>query len=122
MVTVKKGDVISAKDFISGKSKDGKTWCRGEIKADTGYDKLTLWIDNPDAQLSGNMAQVRSINAVTLSHRKYEKKDGTTGWSNDFNVNVSIEDYSGKAPENNYYENVSPVPGFTKMSEDDIPF
>ena len=119
MVTVKKGDVLAVKDFKSGKRKDGTTYMFCEVKADKGYDKMLVWVDNADTlQATGNMVQIREIVSSTLSHHKYTKKNGEETWADDYSINAVIDDYSGQMPKNS----PNPFDGFSKLDDNEINF
>ena len=107
MVELKKGDLLGRDMFKSGSSSRG-SWMMAKLKAEKGYDTLTIFVDNSDVQLIGNMVQVEAINSVKLTHRKYTKQDGAEAWTDDYQVNVTLVPYSE-------------VPGFTRMDED-VPF
>lgn len=109
MVDVKIGTKIPKDALKSGTTKEGKLWLVGTVKAEKGYDQIDVWAVNPEVGVDSEV-EITSINAVKKSARKYTDKDGNEKWADVYAVNAFL-----KATET--------IPeGFSKLSEEDIPF
>ena len=110
MVQAKQGTIIHRETIKSG-AKDDKKWLLGRIDAEKGYDKITVWADNPDELRTDCDLEIVSISSVAKKNEKYKDKNGEEKWADKYEINATL-----KVAE------TSPVPGFTQLTDDSIPF
>lgn len=106
MVKVLKDMEIKASEFRQGSSAKGN-WMMAQVKADKGYSKIILWVDNCDDVQPANAYKVSEILSVQTMRKKYEK-DGETKWFDEVSANVQILPVASS--------------GFAKLNDDDVPF
>ena len=112
-VTVRIGDKIPASEIKSG-TNDGKAWGMAKVKADKGYNTITLWVDNvSDLDVTASVYKVDKILSITHNDRKYTTKNGEEKWVKDIHADVVL------VPD--AFTEVDDIKGFEKLS-DDIPF
>ena len=110
MVQAKQGTIIHRETLKSGE-KDGKKWLLGRIDAEKGYDRITVWADNPGELRTDSDLMIDSISVVTKKNEKYKDKNGEEKWADKYEINATL-----KVAE------TSPVPGFSQLTDDSIPF
>ena len=111
MVKVEIGTVVPKATIKSGSGDKGR-WLFGKIKAEKGYDEITVWATNPDDLNPTCDQTVVSIESVS----KTNKKSTTDGkWYNYYNVNAMLSSAvkAGSSTE---------VIGFEPLDDDTIPF
>lgn len=119
MVSLKVGTVISGADIKRGTGQKG-AWAMAKIKAEKGYDDITLWVDNLEYVDFGAQAlEVTAINRVVYAKRKWEKKDGTVEWQPQVSANVDLK-VSSKAVD--VPKPIEQIEGFAMLNDKDIPF
>lgn len=90
-VTVKVGDVLSMAEAHFGESARG-LWGTVAKKADKGYDRISIWFNNPEAVRNAQTVQIVSIDSVAIRNRKYTAQDGSQKWATDYTVNATVKD------------------------------
>lgn len=112
-VTVRIGDKINASEIKTG-TKGDNSWGMVKVKADKGYNTITLWIDNvADMDITATVYKIDKILSVSHNDRKYEK-DGQEKWAKDINANVVI------VPD--AFSEIDDVPSNFEKLDDAIPF
>ena len=111
MVEVKKGTIITATDIKAGTGKNG-TWAFGKVKAEKGYDAITVWFANPEVYKDITDYKIVSIESVKKTARKVKDAGGAEKWYDEYSCNAVMEvlPVPGDAPE-----------GFSRLDAD-IPF
>ena len=71
MVTIKKGDVITAEGAKNGKSAKGDYFL---CKVSSGKDKITIWNNDGFSCIDGAQIKVDEIVSVTKKRRQYQEK------------------------------------------------
>ena len=112
MVTVRQGTVLLRETLKSGE-KNGKKWLLGRVDAVSGYDKITVWADNPTELRTDGDLEVVSISTVVKKNEKYTDKNGEEKWADKYEVNATLRpvETQGKIPE-----------GFSQLTDESIPF
>ena len=106
MVKVSVGDVLNLADARYGtRAKDGGKWGFCNVKAETGYDKIQVWFQNPEVAEGKQAVEVVAIMGVKLSNRKYKGKDGQDKWGVDYSVEVTVQPTGA---DNAYSQNSAP--------------
>lgn len=95
MVKVKVGDILPAKDMKSGTAQSGKQWAMLAVKAEKGYDKITVWAENPADIVGAAAVKVVSVTDVVLKKDKRTMPDGTDRWYDNCNVTAKLEKAEG---------------------------
>jgi len=98
------GDVISCSGAKSGTSQNGKAWMLIPVKAEEGFNKLTLWVKNPEDARNARYVKIKSIDNASVTSRKTNDKYYT-----DMSVTARVEALSGMADE-----------GFKDISDDPL--
>jgi hypothetical protein len=65
------------------------------VKAEKGYDKLTVWVRNADLAKNLTEAEIASIESVGIKNTKKDDK-----WYTDYTVNVTIKSAAYEAQMN----------------------
>lgn len=96
-VELKKGSVIDASETSYGTNRNGNLWGRARLKAEKGYNEITVWFNNPEVAQRSHNVVITEIESIAVTDRKYMAKDGTEKWIKDYSANVLI----APAPVNN---------------------
>jgi len=86
--------IIDCAEKKSGVGSTGRTWMLVPVKAQEGYNRMTLWVSNADDCVNARYVKVQKILKVVVSSRK--KPDGT--YYTDTNVNANCEPLSSNEP------------------------
>lgn len=95
MVKVKMGDVLPANEMKSGTGQRG-AWAMIPVKAEKGYDKITIWATNPDDIKGAKAVKVLSIEEASLSKSKKVGADGTEKWYDNCNLQCKLSREEGR--------------------------
>jgi len=90
------GDVISCSSAKSGSSQNGKAWMLIPVKAEEGYNKLALWVRNPEDCVNARYVKIKKIESVSVTSRK--SQDGSKYYT-DMSVSARVEPLSGMVDE-----------------------
>lgn len=90
-ISLKVGDVLSMAEARFGESQKG-LWGTVSKKAEKGYDKISVWFENPEAVRNARTVQILSIDSVSLRNRKYTARDGSEKWATDYAVDCKVKD------------------------------
>ena len=89
---VEKGQTVSLAEAKSGESSRG-VWMFVPVKADKGYDRITLWVSNcEEARYFTGEAKVKDILSVSIS--KTQSRDKTQ-WFTQYNAEVILDGKNG---------------------------
>lgn len=119
---IKVGDHIDMTQKRTGTTSGGKQWCMVNVKAETGYDSITVWIRN--AQMASNFltGEVTEIHSVTLKNVK-GKKDPTK-WYKAYEVEVTVKSVEAERNKNqnavNTFDSFMPLPD--DLQDEGLPF
>ncbi len=119
---IKIGDKIDMKEKRTGTTSGGKQWCMVNVKAETGYDNITVWIRN--AQMASNFltGEVTEIHSVTLKNVK-GKKDPSK-WYKQYECEVTVKSVEAEQRQNaqavNTFDSFMPIPD--DLTDDSLPF
>lgn len=119
---IKVGDKIDMKEKRTGTTSGGKQWCMVNVKAETGYDSITVWVRN--AQLASNFltGEVTEIHSVTLKNVR-GKKDPSK-WYKAYECEVTVKSVEAEQKQNaqavNTFDSFMPMPD--DLSDDSLPF
>ena len=102
MIQVKVGQMLDCTNARFGMRQDGKPWGLTEVKAEKGYDKLTVWFTNPDVAKGRTQVEVIAISSAKMSNRRYTAKDGQEKWVTDYSVDATVKAAGAQqVPQNN---------------------
>lgn len=87
MIEIKKGDVISTTEGKSGEGKNGK-YAMIPVKAEKGYDKITVWCANADNFDISDKPSVRVADIISVKRSKRQYNDK---WYENVDVNCVLE-------------------------------
>lgn len=87
--------MIDCREAKHGKSNTGKDWFLVPVKAEEGYNKLTLFAANASDCIGARYVQVKKILRVSVSSRK--ANDGK--WYTETSVTAKCEPLSSNAAE-----------------------
>jgi hypothetical protein len=101
-------------------SSDKGAWALIKKEAERGYNRINIWIRNPDAVRNASEIEVVSVDKATVSDRKYTDKSGQERWTNDFSVDVTAKDASAqqKTVQTAAESFDSMMSGFMELPED----
>ena len=88
---VTEGDMIDCTGAKRGISSNGRPWMLVPVKAKEGYNRLTLFTENPEDCQTCNYLKVKKIKKVSVSSRK--SADGSKYYT-DMSVYVVAEPLS----------------------------
>ena len=115
MIEIKVGGNIPLNESRSGSSGKGD-WFLVPVKAEKGYDRVTVWATNPKEAAGINMvAEVESIKSVKLTAR--QGKDGK--WYPEYSVNAKLKQAGQGAV--NAAEQMA-FADLDAVNDDDLPF
>lgn len=106
MVRLNRGMIL--KEIKTGNSERG-AYAFSVVKAEKGYDKITVFAHNADEVKAKRTYTIGEIVSVTKTAHKGENKNGEEVWYDDYQVNA-------------VFKEEEPTDGFEKLSTDEIPF
>lgn len=89
-------DLIDCREAKSGTNARGNEWMLIPVKAEEGYNKLTLWPSNAKECMGARYVKVKKIVRVSVTSRK--SADGSKYYT-DMSVTAKCEPLSGGAEE-----------------------
>ena len=95
MVQLKVGDKVSLEDKRTGTNDKGNTWMMFHVKAEKGYDRITVWVRNADFAKNLTEAEIESIESVAIKNTMKNDK-----WYTDYTVNVRLKSAAYEAQMN----------------------
>ena len=125
MIQVKVGQTIDCTNARFGMRQDGKPWGLAEVKADKGYDKLTVWFNNPDVAKGRSQVEIIAISSAKMSNRRYTGKDGVEKWVTDYSVDATVKAAGAQMVENtkpNFDSYMNDFVDLSKVEDTGLPF
>lgn len=95
MVQLKVGDKVSLEDKRTGTNDKGNSWMMFRVKAEKGYDRITVWVRNADFAKDLTEAEIESIESVAIKNTQKNDK-----WYTDYTVNVRLKSAAYEAQMN----------------------
>jgi len=95
MVQLKVGDKVDLSDKRTGTNSKGNSWMMFHVKAEKGYDRLTVWVRNADFAKNMAEAEIESIESVAIKNTQKNDK-----WYTDYTVNVTLKSAAYEAQMN----------------------